>query len=285
MKCVSKTNTLFFILLALFGFNIIVSASNLQNYFPVSEDVENQTEIMSNVGVFYNYTDPFYELPDEEPSDDIFQELNIWDPLEGGNRVVFAFNYLTAKWLLLPISQVYSYIIPEYARNGIQRIDSNIQMPGRLINSILQARFKSSGIELARFGINTTVGILGFYDPAYNWYELEPLDNNFGLTFGYWGIPKGFYLVLPIQGSTCIRNGVGLVGDYFANPITWIPPYTFWNWISWGIKLGLGFNNMSLNLKDALRMGQSSLDPYEASKTVWYIVQSIQEARLKTVDQ
>ena len=253
--------------------------SIIADHYTIPEEIANNTELNNNIDIFFEYSDAYYTLPDRDQPTDIFDAPEVWDPLEGFNRVLFAINITSAKWIIQPIAMTYSSIVPKYVREGIKRIDGNIQMPGRLINSLLQAKFKRTGIELARFGVNTTVGILGFYDPAYKWLDMEPRVNSFGQTFAYWGIGRGFYLVIPIIGSTCFRDGVGLVGDYFANPITWIPPYMFWNWISWGIKFGLGFNNMTLDLENYLRICQSSVDPYDTVKTVWTILESLKNTR------
>ena len=266
---------LFYLAIHLYSFESI----SISSHFTIPHVVSDNTELNKDIKIFYEYIDAFYTLPDKQQPTNIFHDPEIWDPIECYNRVMFSFNIYTAKWIIQPLAMVYSFVIPNYVRRGIRRMDGNIQMPGRLVNSLLQAKFKRAGIEVTRFGINTTIGILGFYDSADIWFGMEPRINNFGQTFAYWGIGKGFYLVLPIQGNTCLRNGIGLVGDYFTNPITYIPPFIFWNWISWGIKLGLAFNNMTLDLEDFLRVCQSSLDPYETMKTVWAILENIKEAR------
>jgi phospholipid-binding lipoprotein MlaA len=251
----------------------------VKDYFSISKEVSDNIEFDKDIKVFFEYSDAYYTLPGGDQPTDIFRDPEAWDPLECYNRVMFSFNIHAANWVIQPLAMTYSFIIPKYVREGIRRMDGNIQTPGRLINSLLQAKFERAGIELARFGVNTTMGILGFYDPAYTWLNIEPRIIDFGQTFAYWGIEKGFYLILPVLGSTCLRDGVGLVGDYFTNPITWIPPYTFWNWISWGIKFGLGFNNMTFDLENYLRICQSSVDPYETVKMAWTILENLKNAR------
>ena len=286
MKCNAK---IFFFLLI---FSLIMPLAHsvqtpMTRHFVVPQGISDSTKLADSVKIFYDYTEAFYAFPGDEPSKDIFREPELWDPLECFNRVVFSFNIYAAGWVIQPLKTVYSFILPEYVRKGIGRMDGNLQMPGRLVNSLLQAKFKRAGIELARFGVNTTIGLAGFYDPAYTWLGLEPAIINFAQTFAYWGISPGFYLVLPVYGSTCLRNSVGLVGDYFTNPITYIPPYFTWNWIMvavrWGIKGGLAFNNMTLQIESFMRLNQSSLDPYEDMKTVWAIFENIKEARMETM--
>ena len=255
------------------------SSDEIAKNFAVPLDVAKQTETNKNIQVFFDYSDAFYSLPGNDMPIDIFHEPEVWDPLEPLNRVIFTLNITSARLVIQPLAMIYSFVVPRYVREGIRRMDGNIQMPTRFINSLLQLRFERAGIELARFGINTTIGVLGFWDPAASEFGMEPMIINFGQTFAYWGIGRGFYIVLPIQGSTCLRDGVGLVGDYFTNPITYIPPYTFWNWISWGIKLALGFNNMTLDIESFLRICQSSVDPYETVKAMWTILENIRNTR------
>ena len=254
-------------------------SKSISEHFTVSKDISDNTRLNKDIDVFFEYSDAIYTLPDSDQPTDIFRESGVWDPLEFINRIIFTFNINSANYIIHPLAMTYSFVVPEYVRMGIRRMDGNIQTPGRVVNSLLQLKFVRTGIELARFGVNSTVGILGFYDPAYTWLGMEPLVMNFGQTFAYWGIGEGFYIVLPIQGSTSLRDGVGLVGDYFTNPITWIPPYTFWNWISWGIKLFLGFNNMTLDLDNYLRICKTSLDPYETVKTAWVILEKLKSTR------
>ena len=254
-------------------------STSISEHFTVPNDISDNTKLNRDIDVFFEYSDALYTLPDSDQPTDIFRESGVWDPLEFINRIIFTFNLNSARYIIRPLSMTYSFVVPEYVRKGIRRMDGNIQTPGRIVNSLLQLKFVRTGIEVARFGVNSTVGILGFYDPAYTWLGMEPLIMNFGQTFAYWGIGEGFYVVLPIQGSTSLRDAVGLVGDYFTNPITYIPPYTFWNWISWGIKLFLGFNNMTLDLDNYLRICKTSLDPYETVKTAWVILEKLKSTR------
>ena len=267
----------FFIIFPLFSSD----DADVADHFTISNDVLDNTEFSEDLNVFFEYSDAFYTLPGDDQPTDIFRDSDseVWDPLEFYNRIAFSFNIYSGKWVIQPLSMAYSFVVPRCVREGIRRMDGNIQTPGRLINSLLQLKFERACVEVARFGINSTAGILGFFDPAYAWFDMEPRIMDFGQTFAYWGIGKGFYLVLPIQGSTCLRDGVGLVGDYFTNPITWIPPFVFFNWISWGIKLALGFNNMTLDIESYLRICQSSADPYETVKKAWTIMENLKAAR------
>ena len=100
---------------------------------------------------------------------------------------------------------------------GVQRSISNffqnIRFPIILGNDLLQAKFRDAGSDTARFLVNTTVGVAGFFDPATR-FGIDKNFEDFGQTLGYWGVPPGPYLVLPLLGPSSVRDGLGLVGDY-----------------------------------------------------------------------
>ena len=248
--------------------------------FTIPHEVKQQTCLPQNLSVFFS--DITYEMPFTERSCNILSANEIIDPLEGYNRSMFEANSFIIGNILRPLGRVYTYIVPEYGRKGISRMYNNIEVPGRFINCLLQARFKRSGIELSRFLVNTTAGAAGFYDVAYPWLEMAPQSNSFGQTFAYWGIRPGCYFVIPIQGGTTLRDGIGLVGDWLTDPITWIPPWNVVgiNFVSLGIKAGLSFNDMTLVMDDYVRMYNASADPYNTLKSI-----SVAMIRLRQEDQ
>lgn len=204
------------------------------------------------------------------------------DPLEGYNRSMYAFNTVAIAYVFKPVGKMYSFVMPEYMRKGFARMADNIEMPDRLINSLLQGRWERAWIEVERFGINTSLGVAGFWDFADDHMGMLPQTNSFGMTFAYWGMGPGCYLILPIQGSTTLRDGIGLIGDYFADPLTYIPPYTFINFISLGIKGGIELNDMTLVIDDYTRMYESSKDPYETMKNMYFAMKVVTMEDLKT---
>lgn len=246
--------------------------------FTIPHEVKQQTSLPQDVSVFFS--DITYDIPVLQRNNNIIAINEIKDPLEGYNRSMFSFNSFVISNIIRPIGIAYTFVLPEYARKGIHRMNDNIEMPGRLINSLLQGRVERSGIELGRFFVNTTAGVVGFYDVADSWLGMIPQTNSFGQTFAYWGIGHGCYLVLPIQGGTTLRDGIGLIGDWLADPITWIPPYTFINCISLGIKAGLELNNMTLIIDDYIRVYNASADPYYTIRTMTTVIN-----RLKQEDQ
>ncbi len=211
----------------------------------------------------------------------IFSRYEAPDPLEGYNRTMYEFNSAVIGYVFRPLGKMYSFVMPEYMREGFARMADNIEMPGRLINCLLQTRWERAGIELARFGANTTLGVAGFWDFADKHMDMLPQTNSFGMTFAYWGMKPGCYLILPIQGSTTLRDGIGLIGDYFADPITYIPPYTFFSFIRMGIRCGIEFNDMTLVIDDYVRIHESSKDPYETMKNLYFAMKIVTMEDLK----
>jgi len=143
------------------------------------------------------------------------------DPLEPLNRGIYKFNDGADALLIRPAGQFYSLIVPEWIRTGVSNVFSNINDVIVALNGALQGKMSQAGSDVARLAINSTVGVLGFFDFATGW-GFEKHEEDFGQTLGYWGIGAGPYLVLPILGPSNARDTVGWVGDYYAWPVTYI---------------------------------------------------------------
>lgn len=263
------------IVILLFSFLSItlVAEDSISDFFRVPYSVHGQTKLKKEVDVFYYSTSCDLDIPDQGPSINLLEEVGYqYDPIEGYNRVMFAANDYINTYLFFPTSLVIDAVLPKYMRKGIENAAFNIEMPGRLLNCFMQERFKRSGIEFSRFLINTTLGIGGFYDPARAWFSLEPKYISFGQSLENWNVGPMCFFVIPIQGGSTIRDIVGLAYDYLADPITYIPPLTVFNWVSMGIKLGLRTNDMTLRIDDYLKLYESASDPYTAYKQIWYFI-------------
>ncbi len=168
--------------------------------------------------------------PDLNEGDEVFEleeefeeaEIAVLDPLSGYNRIMTTVNDKLYFWVLKPVARGYGKVMPESARLGVRRFFNNLLMPVRFVNNLLQFKAKRAGTELMRFSLNTTVGVLGFGDPAKNWYDLELYPEDFGQTLGHYGVGSGFHLVLPLLGPSNLRDTVGLVPDHYLNPVTYI---------------------------------------------------------------
>ena len=204
----------------------------------------------------YGEADEFDDEFDEE-----FDEVGaIADPLEPLNRAIFVFNDKLYFWLLKPVARGYGFVVPEPGRVAINRFFTNLYTPIRLINSLLQFKFKYAGTELARFGINSTIGLLGFMDPARDRYGIYLHREDFGQTLGRYGAGPGFFLNLPLFGPSSVRDGIGLAGDFFMNPLT----YIFYNEATAGLAVSVSdrVNNTSINIGVYEDLKKDALDPY-----------------------
>ena len=144
---------------------------------------------------------------------------DVFDPLSGYNRLMTGFNDKAYFWVVKPVARGYRYIVPEPARLSVGRFFNNLLFPVRFVNNLLQLKFKGAGVELSRFCVNSTVGILGLADPAKEWLELEPYPEDFGQTLGFYGVGGGFHIVLPFLGPSNARDLVSMVPDYLVNPV------------------------------------------------------------------
>ena len=146
------------------------------------------------------------------------------DPWEGFNRKIYAFNDALDKHVARPVAHTYVRAMPAPARSGIHNVVSNIDEPVTVVNDALQGKLKQTFQDLGRFLINSTVGLLGWFDVAQH-VGLPHHDEDLGQTLAVWGVPSGPYLVLPIIGPSSVRDAGGRVGDlYFNPPRDRIPP-------------------------------------------------------------
>ena len=150
----------------------------------------------------------------------IFEEdesTQIADPFESINRATFAFNDSLYRGVLKPVAVAFR-VVPEPARIGLSNFFSNLGTPISAINALLQLDLPNTGSEVSRFVINSTIGILGFFDPATS-MGIEQDTEDLGQTLGRYGIGNGFYLVIPFYGYSTLRDGLGTLGNTALNPV------------------------------------------------------------------
>lgn len=155
----------------------------------------------------------------ESDSDDIYAEVSIFDPWEGFNRKVHAFNNTADRVLLRPLAVGYKNIVPEPFREGISRFFANLGMPVTVVNQVLQGRSGDAARSLGRFAVNTTGGIVGVYDMASHLGIPQLGSEDFGQTLGTWGWCDTRYLVLPLLGPRTMRDAISMVVDQPLSPI------------------------------------------------------------------
>ena len=121
--------------------------------------------------------DVAYEPPKHKAENYIKESVvyaaDVYDPWEGFNRRAYTFNYYFDKFLYLPIVRTYEFITPNYVEKRVSNFVDNVFEFNNFTNNLLQLKLKRTGITLARFLINTTVGIAGLWDPATGWGYMD----------------------------------------------------------------------------------------------------------------
>ncbi len=204
-----------------------------------------------------SYDDDFNDEFDDEFAEEI---KSIWDPIEPVNRAMFVFNDKMYFWVIKPAARGYNFVVPEKGRVAVDRFFTNLTTPVRFVNSILQLKLGKAGSEVVRFVINSTVGVLGFMDPARDRWNIYLHDEDLGQTFGRYGSGPGFYLVLPLLGPSSVRDGVGMAGDLFLKPTTYI--FADDHLAALGVTAYENFNSVSLKIGLYEGLKKDAIDPY-----------------------
>lgn len=138
------------------------------------------------------------------------------DPWEGFNRSMFHFNEKMDDYLLRPTAVAYNKVVPSPARTALSNVFSNAGEVKTIINDVAQLKLLQAGADTVRFILNTTLGFFGVFDVATP-IGLQKHNEDFGQTFGYWGVPSGPYLMLPLLGPSTVRDSAGLGVEYAAD--------------------------------------------------------------------
>jgi phospholipid-binding lipoprotein MlaA len=144
------------------------------------------------------------------------------DPLEGFNRGLYTIHRGLDHWIFGPAARAYSTVLPPQLRKGLRNLINNLKEPGIAFNDLIQAHPTRAARTTARFVINSTAGIGGLMDIAYN-AGLPYHENGFGTTAGRWGITPGPYLFIPFIGPTNFRDILGELADVATDPLGWQP--------------------------------------------------------------
>ena len=206
-----------------------------------------------------SFTDEEFDLLEEELDE---QEIEIGDPLEGFNRLMFGVNDTLYFWVFKPCAETCKAVVPEPARIGVRNFFQNIGTPVRYVNCLLQGKGPAADIELRRFLVNTTVGVLGFGDPAKDQYGLEPTWEDLGQTLAVHGMGSGFYIVWPLFGPSTVRDSLGMVGDMFLNPVRYVQPWE----ASYIISATRVVNESSFHIDEYEDFKSAFLEPYVAMR-------------------
>jgi len=194
------------------------------------------------------------------------EEVSAPDPLEPANRVIGTFNDRLYFWVLKPVAIVYKTLLPPGVRQGIANAFDNIRTPIRFFNNIFQGKPEYAFHELERFVINSTLGIGGFFDIANRHFGLSKKDEDFGQTLAVYGLKNGPYLMWPFLGPSTARDSVGMVVDFFLDPLNYIIP----DFITQAeVKAGEVTNYTSMHIGEYEDLKKSALDPYIAVRDAY----------------
>lgn len=227
----------------------------------LSADAEEpaQTEFIEDDGLFAEDDDDLFN--DDSPIG-ANAENEISDPFYYFNVAMFHVNDKLYFWLLRPVALGYKAVTPQFFRVGVANFFHNITMPIRFTNSLLQGDLESTGTELGRFTVNSTIGILGIMDPAEYYFDWQPNAQDMGLTLGKYGIGNGPYIVWPITGPSTLRDSIGRGTDYFLSPLTYLQP----DRLSFTVQAIDKVNDTYFSLGDYEAFKQAYIDPYERMK-------------------
>jgi len=151
-------------------------------------------------------------------------ELRVSDPIEPFNRGVFKGNRWLDRAVIGPVARAYGWVLPGPVKKAVRGFFANLNGPTVFVNDVLQSEGKRAEVAGMRFIVNSTIGLLGVWDPAAR-LGLPPHDADFGQTLGKAGIGPGFYMVLPLLGPSTARDALGGVLDMLLRPDTWVLPF------------------------------------------------------------
>ena len=180
-----------------------------------------------------------------------------YDPFEASNRVMYAINDPLDKYFAKPIAQAWVDYVPTVVQKAASNYFNNIDDLFSGINGLLQGKLDKAGDDFGRVIINTGFGFLGLIDIASD-AGIPRGNEDFGQTFGYWGIPQGPYLFIPLWGPSTVRDGTGSILRYWYTPTQLIPDVAVRNVI-----YGIGAIDARAQALDATSLiEQASIDPY-----------------------
>jgi phospholipid-binding lipoprotein MlaA len=205
------------------------------------------------------------------------QTSGVYDPLEPVNRRIFAFNHMLDNHAALPAASYYKSALPNGVRDGVHNFLSNLGEPVNFANDVLQGQVTRAGMSVCRFGVNSTVGVAGFMDPASGWGCLAH-EEDFGQTLGDYGMPGGPYLVLPLIGSTLPRDAAGKIFvDHFFSPLGYVV-YRGKLYVSLGRNFITTIDQRSRHIEELRDIERNSIDYYAAMRSLYI---QVREAEIR----
>jgi phospholipid-binding lipoprotein MlaA len=210
--------------------------------------------------------DPLFDAAEgAEVADEYEPAAGISDPIEPANRAFFGFNQKLDAWFWSPLNRAYRKVAPEPVREGIRRALHNLNTPIFFANNVLQLRFGDAAETLGAFVLNSTLGMLGFFEPSKEaGWEAHPAD--FGQTLDLVGVGSGPYIVVPILGPTTLRDGFGSAVDRFFQPLNYmlgLPTQLLWGG-------GAGLSTRDEASENLAELEKSAVDFYAVMRSAYW---------------
>jgi phospholipid-binding lipoprotein MlaA len=207
--------------------------------------------------------------------DDYDENIEVfYDPFEKWNRRVFNFNLGFNKVIIEPIGKGYRAVTTKGMRRGVDNAVKNLRSPIILINSILQLDGENVARTISSFAINSTIGVLGFFNPAKK-LDIYNEDKDFGQTLGKWKVGAGPYIVVPFLGPSTLRDGTGLIVDKAVDPLDYNmlefggkKPLMGWEF-RWTRRILYGLTISNFVVETYAPMVESSFDPYVMTRNAY----------------
>ena len=196
------------------------------------------------------------------------EEFN--DPFENTNRKIFEFNQFVDRNAIVPVAKAYRAALPDPVRDSLRDFLNNLREPLVFVNDTLQGQFDRAGKDVARFVVNSTIGMAGTVDVMGRWgvpYHEEDL----GITLGTWGVPEGPYLVVPILGPSTPRDLGGQIAEGFGDPWNQLVtgnPWTLY-WIPFARGFVSGIDTRSRYIETLADIERTSLDYYATLRSLY----------------
>jgi len=206
-------------------------------------------------------------------------EIN--DCFEKVNRGIFAFNQGLDAALFEPLAKGYRKL-PVPIRHGTSNVLDNLSTLMTIPNNLLQGEIQKAGQNTVRFVVNTTLGILGIFDPASGMGFATLEKEDYGQTLGSWGVGEGCYLVLPILGPSTVRDTVGMIGGTVAGGDPWYnvtvknDTQYFTDFDYYGTRATSGIDFRAKNIESFDNLEKNSMDFYASVRSLY-----LQDRKLK----
>ena len=194
------------------------------------------------------------------------------------NRANLRFNQWFLEHVLEPAARGYNFLLPKWGQRRVVAFMANIEGPRDFVNSLGQAKLRRGGVHAGRFVVNTTAGLVGFFDVAGDWLHWTASPETADETLGVWHLPPGSYLILPVVGEFSTRSLVGWVADGLLNPLSYIPgaPYVA---PTAGAYMLRSVNLLAQGMPspwapegewDAYRQSRFKFEPYEVGRELFF---------------